>query len=696
MADTVGPESLSTRGIPSSRRGYDRRAVEQVMAAAAAQWEQLVREHRELLDRIDRAGGLEYLSADLAALSEDVGRMLTEAQRAAAGIRERAASDAEEQLSRAQEEAARLGGDAADTAFEARRRAWEEGTALLDDAVRTATAMVERAEADVLIIRAEAEQEAHRRVAAARKEGADIVRNARFEAERLVSEAKALADDLVGGAMREAEAAQERARALETRRRRMLDEIEGDRADSSGIRVVAPTGPASRPPAPSPPSSRRADSEVDALGDSLAAEVERLQGEARQRIVEPRPEPPTRPAEPEAPAAAEPDEPWMPEDGDGTVVVHGRPGPPLPPPAETPGGEKTPAEEDEPAAGAPGAPAEEEAPAPGEPGTAAGLPEVPEDVGGKPEAPIAEEPEAPVAEEPEAPTVEAEPATAGPPPVDDLFARLRGGRLPLREEREAVPSGQPEAPPARQPEAIPSAGPEPAAPGRPGSLQEEPEEAPSPPGAVEDAAAVTDPIELRERLLLPIENRGLRTVKQGLLAAQNLVLEALRVSGEWSGDFGEIGAALDAVVDEAAGAGAAAAGAFTGRPAPAPVIGGRSALVSGDLGAAVGDGVEAALEETAGSGPRERAAAVSRVFRAWRGEEAERWVRLAARTAFHDSLLAGLESLGVARVTAVPHGGTCDRCPVGAGPWEPGGDPPEGREVPPAGLDCHCTIAPAG
>jgi hypothetical protein len=126
------------------------------------------------------------------------------------------------------------------------------------------------------------------------------------------------------------------------------------------------------------------------------------------------------------------------------------------------------------------------------------------------------------------------------------------------------------------------------------------------------------------------------------------------------------------------------------------VIGERSALVAGDLAAAVQAAVEAELEATAGAGPRERAAAVSRVFRAWRGEEAERWVRLAARTAFHDSLLAGLASLGVSRVAAVPYGGTCDRCPVGAGSWDPGGEPPEGRAVPPAGLDCHCAVAPAG
>jgi hypothetical protein len=107
--------------------------------------------------------------------------------------------------------------------------------------------------------------------------------------------------------------------------------------------------------------------------------------------------------------------------------------------------------------------------------------------------------------------------------------------------------------------------------------------------------------------------------------------------------------------------------------------------------------LSAALTRVAGSGPREVSATVSRVFRAWRTDEAERWLRSVSRAAYHDALLGGLSVCGVDRVVGVVRGAPCAECPAGSGEaWAPGGDPPAGTVLPPAHLDCACTIVPNG
>ena len=47
---------------------------------------------------------------------------------------------------------------------------------------------------------------------------------------------------------------------------------------------------------------------------------------------------------------------------------------------------------------------------------------------------------------------------------------------------------------------------------------------------------VADPFALRERLLLPAQNRALRTVKRHLVEAQNRALEDLRLTDGWEPD----------------------------------------------------------------------------------------------------------------------------------------------------------------
>ena len=87
---------------------------------------------------------------------------------------------------------------------------------------------------------------------------------------------------------------------------------------------------------------------------------------------------------------------------------------------------------------------------------------------------------------------------------------------------------------------------------------------------------------------------------------------------------------------------------------------------------------------------------MARVFRAWRSDEAERWVRAVAYAAYHDSLLAGLAVSGVSAVAPVAAGLLCAECPAGRGEgWDPAGRPPAGTRRPPARPDCVCTVAPA-
>ena len=204
---------------------------------------------------------------------------------------------------------------------------------------------------------------------------------------------------------------------------------------------------------------------------------------------------------------------------------------------------------------------------------------------------------------------------------------------------------------------------------------------------------------MRERLLLPVQNRALRRVKEGIVELQNLALDALRVSGSWEGPSAAaatLAAALDPVAEEGAEAGAVAAGRFIGGEPPAPVISARSAaLVATMAGDLVGQ-VQAAVAGASGAGPLEVAAAVARVFRAWRSDEAERWVRAVAYAAYHDSLLAGLAVAGVTAVAPVASGLLCPECPAGRGAaWDPAGSPPSGTARPPAHPDCVCTVQPA-
>jgi hypothetical protein len=96
----------------------------------------------------------------------------------------------------------------------------------------------------------------------------------------------------------------------------------------------------------------------------------------------------------------------------------------------------------------------------------------------------------------------------------------------------------------------------------------------------------------------------------------------------------------------------------------------------------------------AAAGAEDPGSAVAQVFRSWRNDDAERWLRTAAFAGYHDGLAAGLAGAGVAEVVGVRHGRICKECPAGSPVvWDPA-EPPPGHAVPPAYVDCSCTVEP--
>jgi len=520
--DRLGPDTFSTRDLPTGRRGYEKKAVEALVARAIEEWGDLERRHADLLAEVARSGGPEHLARDVTAVGADVARILESAKEAAEGMRARAREDAERQereaaaeaakaREQATDEAERLVAEAQQQAFDLRRDAWEAADDVIRSVQEAEAAILADADAQALVIRADAEREAHQRLAIARKEADDIVRNGRYEGDRLVTQARELAQQMI-----------DRARGVEGgdgSDRATAEEIERLHAERSieGVAVL---------PAEPRPRRRRAAAEfreldpqsVD-LSDELAAEVEQLNDT-------PAPEPP-----------------------------------PPPPPATG------------------------------------------DDVG-------------------------------------TLFEALRTTSEP--------DWGYADLP--------------------------------------------RDPAALRDRLALPIHNEGLREAKRRIVDLQSAALESL---DDWAPDTAsiaaELAAGLETAIQKAAGAGASAAAVLAGVQGARPRPGARPTSLVGDMALDLSVQLEDALG--ASGGPAEVASVVSRVFRAWRGDEAERWVRTIVFAAYHDSLLAALGAGGWTEVTGVSSGRLCAGC---AGHdqlrWDPQAGPADGFAVPPANVDCLCTV----
>jgi cell division septum initiation protein DivIVA len=559
--DTIGPESFSTRGIPTARRGYDRKVVDALVEEAVAAWRALEERHRELVAEVDRSGGMQFLERDLSAISADVKRILDAATAAADGIRARATEDAARVVAEAEAavaeiraaaraDAARTQTEADRQAFGLRRDAWDAGMDLLGSVQREVAETLRAAEDEAQVIRADAEKETHRRMAITRREADDIIRNAKFEADRQLNLARELAQEMLDRVQGDKAPVIPTA-AERHRRQEIIGELDRLRSE----RTIEDVTVLPAEPAPEPDDSPEVlfgvlDPQTPSLSDALAAEVGRLRGDE--------------------------------------------------PPAKPPRGRKI----------------------------------------GRPQPEQAPEAEA---EEPEAGD-----ERAAPPSGDDVRTLFDALRSTAETEAAVVLPG--------------------------------------------------DPMELRDRLALPLHNQGLRDVKRRIVDMQNAALDALGASRAWTPDpeamTAELATALGPIVQKAATAGATAAGALAGIAAPEPVTSGRPAALIKAMAADLGTAIRSAL--TGGGGPAESSASVSRVFRAWRGDQAERWVRSVTFAAYHDSLVGGLAAAGVATVAGVGSGRPCPSCVGPAGvEWRPGTPPPDGLLVPPAELDCICTVRPA-
>ena len=202
-----------------------------------------------------------------------------------------------------------------------------------------------------------------------------------------------------------------------------------------------------------------------------------------------------------------------------------------------------------------------------------------------------------------APHAEPEPAQADEDDVQALFESLRGGGH-VEEETDVESEAQAEIEPdeVREPEGDPE--------------------------AESDDAVSRDWIEVRDSRLLPITNRALRGAKKSLTELQNIALDGLRTEDDWRPDEDVIRETLQAelisVWAESFAAGHAVAEEMTESKIKRPAT--PSADSVPRFAEALAKAVSSALEESE-EGPRARQAAVSRVFRVWRTDEAERRIR---------------------------------------------------------------------
>lgn len=291
-------------------------------------------------------------------------------------------------------------------------------------------------------------------------------------------------------------------------------------------------------------------------------------------------------------------------------------------------------------------------------------PEPEVEVGSGPD--LEETAEAEVEPEP-APEVEVEPVAAPevepePEPADDLggiFAALRG----TAEEPAAVPATPDEAAGADH--------------------QAPPDEAELPPlhhnGDAEAA------VEERDRRLIPITNGALRGVKRELADAQNHALEGLRNDPDgWRPARTELAEHFDpslvVVRDQARRAGIEWALSVLDADVKVP------GTASGDGSAMAGD-LAASLERAVGRGAdgAARSAEVSRVFRSWRADSAERHLRSEAAHAYHEGIRDAAAAAGASTRLVVLR--SCPACAEAAEASE--------LAIPPVHDGCRCVLVPA-
>jgi DivIVA domain-containing protein len=218
------------------------------------------------------------------------------------------------------------------------------------------------------------------------------------------------------------------------------------------------------------------------------------------------------------------------------------------------------------------------------------------------------------------------------------------------------------------------------------------------------AEAAVDPFEVRDRLLLPLLNQALRNVKRRLTEEQNMALEELRTNADWEPVPGPVEKRLRddtaTLVEASYTAGSEAAARLLGTEVTGPEAeAGDLAHPSAVLAHALSDAVAGALREAkdAGQGPRQVASTVSKVYRVWRTDEAERNLHRIAAEAYHRGLVGAFRTAGVAATIWRVSGRGCSTCRAAgeAGAVAVGDAFSNGFTIPPAHLDCGCTLLPA-
>ena len=709
------------------------------MHQMTAEMDSLRNDHQVALSRLAELEGPDR-EAQIDELTEDINRILHAAHAAAQNLRERAATEVSAFVSTSTEEAQRKLRQAEDDAYALRKDAWETAETLLNDVVAHVQAVQTQAEKDALAIVGEAERTAHRKLSSANREAEALLKSARLEGEEIKVAALAERDALIEEARRSTTAAQERVRALEVRRDELLADINaqavadtgttapqtatpqtGPEYPSTTIKVVRPGDPPSPPAKPwlpdgdadnirvIQPSQSHAASWADGTenvrvvpggsatpgtgkphapsdtldldGADIADEVRRLHGESSD------PADAIDGSEVESATAAAlesvgthiPDADTRDTDGQSADVIDEPVAAPTAPPMRDEGHDAF-----EPEVTSPGP--SDRAHEPTEPmrGTDAFEPLAEEDA-----TPLVDELEdgpstrlstenagdAPVrATQPEPAPVASEPMgrLGETSEIDQLFGRLR---------EQSAPVIMPAAPAAAAPEETGT---------------EISEDTP-----ISDLVApeAVEPFDERDRRLLPITNRVLRSIKRELSESQNVALEALRTEPDgWTPDGATFAAAVGPeftiLHNEAFAAGSAAAAAIVGQadPRPKPL-----AVPDDSVGGLVDElysDVHQALEKgrTVGQGVRELSASVSRVYRAWRTDLAERRVRDLAGSAYHHGMRAAYADLGVEKVRLHILGAGCMDCraaaehPFGVGDWA--------ADAPPFHAECTCTLLP--
>jgi len=634
-------------------RGFDQGQVNAFIEGQAARINELAREKDALLARLEQVG---ETSIDFNSFADELRHILEAAHQAADTLRNRATSEVTTWRDSAHKEIELSRREASEAAENLRRDAWIAAETLIEQSQDESKRVVEDAAREALAIVGKAERDAHRIQSNARRESEELMRLARMESERLLVDARAQHDEIVEQARTQADAAQERARSLEVRRVELLTEL-----DSVQVAVARLEDELKRKREEleaAPPAASFADSSVKVV-KKPSADSPGWDSDGIKLIPAPKRVDAPSAAPIDASEMAEevrrlnaPQVPDEPEEEEFTIIR-------IIPARNNEVEELDVTVEDE------GAAEDLES---GDDATTAAL-----------EVDSGEQTvETPLVDVAAKATVDPAAEPDGDA-IGGLFAALREtAEVPVVAVAVVENDTQEQAQDAGQVDAAV----EPARADR---------------RAATTVEAPADALELRDHLLLPIMNRVLRDIKRQLTEAQNIALEHMRVAeDEWEPDVAElterVHGGLTIVAQESFAAGYEAVGAMTGANPGRPKSH-KSDIpnVSGEFAEAIAADLVTAASK--GDGPRAAASAVSRAYRAWRTDTAERRVRAIARAAYHRGIARALVSIEAPTMAWAVAGRGCIECRTiaEAGPVSPNSGF-AGSVVPPLHNECSCTV----